>query len=46
VSDLNVTRWPPDADFDLHWPAAQTRHLAFIMDIYMAHRLFVSLVTN
>lgn len=33
-SELTVTRWPPGADVNLHWPAAQTRHLAFIMYIY------------
>jgi len=30
VSELPVTRWPPGADVDLHWPAAWTRYLAFI----------------
>jgi len=30
VSKLPVTRWPPGADVDIHWPAAQTKSLAFI----------------
>jgi len=30
VSELPVTRWPPGADVDLHWPAAWTTYLAFI----------------
>jgi len=30
VSELPVTRWPPGADVDLHWPAASTTYLAFI----------------
>ena len=30
VSEHPVVRWPPCADVDLHWPAARTRHLAFI----------------
>jgi len=34
VSELPVTRWPPGADVDLHWPAAWMRYLAFIVAIY------------
>jgi len=37
VSELPVTRWPPGADVNLHWPAAWTTYLAFI---------YISMITS